>query len=151
MCPNASKYPTKGSPFPALPFSLHHSRFSFIICGCEREELSSGSNVCFWIYSCLFFFLTGLHFFHLLVGLLLLSLLFWSCSFYNPNVGSKEKEEENCTLLTPGNAIDMEETFPGAILLFIFVLFIRDSLFGILFIRKLHQIHFVFLFPLLGY
>ena len=33
------------------------------------------------VYSCLFFFLTGLHFFHLLVGLLLLSLLFWSCSF----------------------------------------------------------------------
>jgi heme/copper-type cytochrome/quinol oxidase subunit 3 len=33
------------------------------------------------LYSCLFFFLTGLHFFHLLLGLLLLSLLFWSCSF----------------------------------------------------------------------
>ena len=33
------------------------------------------------VYSCLFFFLTGLHFFHLFLGLLLLSLLFWSCSF----------------------------------------------------------------------
>ena len=33
------------------------------------------------VYSCVFFFLTGLHFFHLLFGLLLLSLLFWSCSF----------------------------------------------------------------------
>ena len=33
------------------------------------------------LYSCLFFFLTGLHFFHLIIGLLLLSLLFWSCSF----------------------------------------------------------------------
>jgi len=33
------------------------------------------------LYSCLFFLLTGLHFFHLLLGLLLLSLLFWSCSF----------------------------------------------------------------------
>ena len=33
------------------------------------------------VYSCLFFFLTGLHFFHLLLGLFLLSLLFWSCSF----------------------------------------------------------------------
>ena len=33
------------------------------------------------VYSCLFFFLTGLHFFHLTIGLLLLSLLFWSCSF----------------------------------------------------------------------
>jgi hypothetical protein len=31
------------------------------------------------------------------------------------------------------------------------VLFIRDSPFGILFIRKLHQIHFVFLLILLGY
>jgi heme/copper-type cytochrome/quinol oxidase subunit 3 len=33
------------------------------------------------VYSCVFFFLTGLHFFHLLFGLLLLILLFWSCSF----------------------------------------------------------------------
>ena len=33
------------------------------------------------VYSCLFFFVSGLHFFHLLFGLLLLSLLFWSCSF----------------------------------------------------------------------
>jgi len=37
--------------------------------------------------------------------------------------------------------------FPWAV----FVLFIRDSPFGILFIRKLHQIHFVFLLILLGY
>ena len=33
------------------------------------------------VYSCVFFFLTGLHFFHLVVGLFLISLLFWSCSF----------------------------------------------------------------------
>ena len=33
------------------------------------------------IYSCLFFFLTGLHFFHLTIGIFLLSLFFWSCSF----------------------------------------------------------------------
>merc|ERR1712146_331703 len=33
------------------------------------------------VYSSLFFFLTGLHFFHLLVGLLLLCLFFWGCSF----------------------------------------------------------------------
>ena len=33
------------------------------------------------LYSCLLFYLTGLHFFHLTIGLLLLSLLFWSCSF----------------------------------------------------------------------
>merc|ERR1719437_242233 len=33
------------------------------------------------VYRCLFFFLTGLHFFHLLVGLFLCCLLFWSSSF----------------------------------------------------------------------
>jgi heme/copper-type cytochrome/quinol oxidase subunit 3 len=33
------------------------------------------------VHSCLFFFLTGLHFFHLLFGLLLLCLFFWGCSF----------------------------------------------------------------------
>jgi cytochrome c oxidase subunit 3 len=38
------------------------------------------------VHSSLFFFLTGLHFFHLLVGLFLLSLFFWSCSFYYKNL-----------------------------------------------------------------
>merc|ERR1711988_2047294 len=33
------------------------------------------------VYSSVFFFLTGLHFFHLVVGLFLLFLLFWSSSF----------------------------------------------------------------------
>merc|ERR1712190_379707 len=33
------------------------------------------------VYSSVFFFLTGLHFFHLVVGLFLLSLFFWSSSF----------------------------------------------------------------------
>merc|ERR1711970_1381017 len=33
------------------------------------------------VYSSLFFFVTGLHFFHLLVGLLLLGLFFWDSSF----------------------------------------------------------------------
>merc|ERR1712012_331092 len=33
------------------------------------------------VYSSLFFFLTGLHFFHLLFGILLCCLLFWGCSF----------------------------------------------------------------------
>merc|ERR1712199_5138 len=37
------------------------------------------------VYSSVFFFLTGLHFFHLVVGLFLLSLLFWSCSFHVKN------------------------------------------------------------------
>merc|ERR1711909_268678 len=34
---------------------------------------------------------------------------------------------------------------------YLFLVFIRDLSFGILFIRKLHQIHFVFLLILLGY
>merc|ERR1712050_417115 len=38
------------------------------------------------VYSSVFFFLTGLHFFHLLVCLFLLSLFFWSCSFYYKNL-----------------------------------------------------------------
>merc|ERR1712243_183582 len=33
------------------------------------------------VYSSLFFFLTGLHFFHLFLSLLLCCLIFWSCSF----------------------------------------------------------------------
>merc|ERR1739842_143003 len=33
------------------------------------------------VYSSLFFFVTGLHFFHLLFGLLLCCLFFWGCSF----------------------------------------------------------------------
>merc|ERR1712051_642227 len=37
------------------------------------------------VYSSLFFFLTGLHFFHLLVGLFLPSLFFWGCGFPSKN------------------------------------------------------------------
>ena len=44
------------------------------------------------IYSCLFFFLTGLHFFHLTIGIFLLSLFFWSCSFSSSLLFSIEKE-----------------------------------------------------------
>merc|ERR1712050_386070 len=39
------------------------------------------------VHSCLFFFLTGLHFFHLLFGLLLLGLFFWGCSFPSKSQG----------------------------------------------------------------
>merc|ERR1712070_535920 len=39
------------------------------------------------VFSSLFFFLTGLHFFHLLVGLLLLGLFFWGCSFPSKSQG----------------------------------------------------------------
>jgi len=34
------------------------------------------------VYGSVFFFLTGLHFFHLVVGLFFLSLFFWGCSFH---------------------------------------------------------------------
>ena len=66
--------------------SLFYISLSFTLCslfislqGKEFRILSLLINDS--LYSCLFFFLTGLHFFHLVYGLLLLSLLFWSCSF----------------------------------------------------------------------
>jgi len=37
------------------------------------------------IFGSSFYFLTGLHFFHLVVGLILLSLVFWNCSFSYKN------------------------------------------------------------------
>ena len=46
------------------------------------------------VYSCVFFSLTGLHFFHLVVGLLLLGLSSRSCSFL---------QEVLCQLLIFGN------------------------------------------------
>ena len=47
------------------------------------------------LYSCLFFTITGLHFFHLVYGLLLLSLLFWSCSFsYSLLVATTPKRKD---------------------------------------------------------
>merc|ERR1711860_362516 len=67
-------------------FLISFSLFSFIL----AWKFISLQIKEFWIlgllindsvYSCVFFFLTGLHFFHLLFGLLLLSLLFWTCSF----------------------------------------------------------------------
>merc|ERR1712062_679618 len=67
-------------------FLISFSLFSFIL----AWKFISLQIKEFWIlgllindsvYSCLFFFLTGLHFFHLLFGLLLLGLFFWACSF----------------------------------------------------------------------
>ena len=61
------------------------SLFSFILAWTFislqiKEFRIMGLSINDSVYSCVFFFLTGLHFFHLIVGLLLLSLLFWSCS-----------------------------------------------------------------------
>merc|ERR1712043_60075 len=67
-------------------FLISFSLFSFIL----AWKFISLQIKEFWIlgllindsvYSCVFFFLTGLHFFHLLLGLFLLILFFWSCSF----------------------------------------------------------------------
>ena len=70
----------------SLQFYIFFSLFSFIqafsfISLQIKEFRIMGLSINDSVYSCVFFFLTGLHFFHLLFGLLLLSLLFWSCSF----------------------------------------------------------------------
>ena len=79
-----------GNAFISLEISssllIYFSLFSFILgftfISLQIKEFRiMGLSINDSVYSCLFFFLTGLHFFHLLLGLLLLSLLFWSCSF----------------------------------------------------------------------
>merc|ERR1712211_144786 len=67
-------------------FLIFFSLFSFILAWTFislqiKEFWIMGLSINDSVYSCLFFFLTGLHFFHLLLGLLLLSLFFWGCSF----------------------------------------------------------------------
>merc|ERR1712048_7912 len=67
-------------------FLIFFSLFSFILAWTFislqiKEFRIMGLSINDSVYSCLFFFLTGLHFFHLLFGLLLLCLFFWGCSF----------------------------------------------------------------------
>merc|ERR1712060_239039 len=67
-------------------FLIIFSLFSFILAWTFislqiKEFRIMGLSINDSVYSSLFFFLTGLHFFHLLMGLLLLSLFFWSCGF----------------------------------------------------------------------
>merc|ERR1711903_383729 len=67
-------------------FLIFFSLFSFILAWTFislqiKEFRIMGLSINDSVYSSVFFFLAGLHFFHLVVGLLLLSLLFWSCSF----------------------------------------------------------------------
>merc|ERR1739845_307644 len=62
-------------------FLIFFSLFSFILAWTFislqiKEFLIMGLSINDSVYSSLFFFLTGLHFFHLLVGLFLLSLFF---------------------------------------------------------------------------
>merc|ERR1712054_450081 len=65
---------------------IYFSLFSFILAWTFislqiKEFRIMGLSINDSVYSCLFFFLTALHFFHLVVGLLLLGLFFWGCSF----------------------------------------------------------------------
>merc|ERR1712176_209660 len=70
----------------SLEFFTFFSLFSFIhawtfISLQIKEFQIMGLSINDSVYSSLFFFLTGLHFFHLLVGLFLLCLFFWGCGF----------------------------------------------------------------------
>merc|ERR1711937_1116005 len=67
-------------------FLIYFSLFSFILAWTFislqiKEFRITGLSINDSVYSCLFFFLTGLHFFHLLLGVLLLGLFFWGFSF----------------------------------------------------------------------
>merc|ERR1712066_1185168 len=79
-----------GGAFVSLEISsqllIFFSLFSFILAWTFislqiKEFRIMGLSINDSVYSSLFFFLTGLHFFHLLFGLLLLCLFFWGCSF----------------------------------------------------------------------
>merc|ERR1711894_447699 len=70
----------------SLEFLTFFSLFSFIhawtfISLQIKEFQIMGLSINDSVYSSVFFFLTGFHFFHLLLGLFLLILFFWSCSF----------------------------------------------------------------------
>merc|ERR1711862_911558 len=65
---------------------IFFSLFSFILAWTFislqiKEFRVMGLSINDSVYGSVFFFLTGLHFFHLVVGLFLLSLIFWGCSF----------------------------------------------------------------------
>merc|ERR1712190_139098 len=81
-------------------FLIFFSLFSFILAWTFislqiKEFRIMGLSINDSVYSSVFFFLTALHFFHLVVGLFLLSLFFWGCSFcvkisYNLLLGVSE-------------------------------------------------------------
>merc|ERR1712227_520489 len=69
---------------------IFFSLFSFILAWTFislqiKEFRVMGLSINDSVYGSVFFFLTGLHFFHLVVGLFLLSLFFWGCSFSSKN------------------------------------------------------------------
>merc|ERR1712183_599571 len=83
-----------GGAFVSLEISssklIFFSLFSFILAWTFislqiKEFRIMGLSINDSVYSSLFFFLTGLHFFHLLFGLFLCCLFFWGCSFPSKN------------------------------------------------------------------
>merc|ERR1712056_91131 len=72
-------------------FLIFFSLFSFCLAWTFislqiKEFRIMGLSINDSVYSSLFFFLTGLHFFHLFLGLFLLGLFFWGCSFPSKSV-----------------------------------------------------------------
>merc|ERR1711909_177271 len=77
--------------------SFFFSSFSFILAWTFislqiKEFRIMGLSINDSFYSSVFFFLTGLHFFHLLVGLLLLGLFFWGVFFREKKKKKKKKK-----------------------------------------------------------
>merc|ERR1711998_469836 len=73
-------------------FFIFFFSFSFILAWTFislqiKEFRVMGLSINDSVYSSVFFFLTGLHFFHLVVGLFLLGLFFWGCSFPSKSQG----------------------------------------------------------------
>jgi len=70
----------------SISFLIFFSLFSFILAWMFislqiKEFWSMGLHINDNVFGSVFFTLTGLHFFHLVVGLILLSLFFWCCTF----------------------------------------------------------------------
>merc|ERR1711874_347316 len=83
----------------SLQFLIFFSLFSFILAWTFislqiKEFRIMGLSINNSVSSCLFFFLTGLHFFHLLLGLLLLSLFFWIFFFSSKKKKKKKKKKK---------------------------------------------------------
>merc|ERR1712013_925642 len=88
-----------GSAFVSLEISssllIFSSLFSFILAWTFislqiKEFWIMALSINDSVFGGVFFFLTGLHFFHLVVGLFLLSPFFWSCSFPSKRIRIKE-------------------------------------------------------------
>merc|ERR1712186_203878 len=81
----------------SLQFIILSSLSSFILAWTFislqiKEFRIMGLSINDSVYSSLFFFLTGLHFFHLLVGLFLSCLFFWGCCFSSKKKKKKKKK-----------------------------------------------------------